>query len=202
METKNYTIIGCLQTIISHPIDTIKIKTINNHNINIKQLFYGIKYPLFGNIITSNLMFGTNQYIYNNYINNYYQSGFLAGIISSTIITPIELYKIKNQLRINQCKLFTGIIPTTIHRSIMGSLFFGSYNSLRQNDIHPFYSGALSGFISNTITHPIDVIKTRIQSNNKNLYKNIYKGLLISNIRIMTIHAVGGILIYDNIFQN
>ena len=52
-------IVGSVQTIIGHPLDTIKVLIQNKQciNYNFKRLYFGITYPLISSIINHSLCF-------------------------------------------------------------------------------------------------------------------------------------------------
>ena len=79
------------------------------------------------------------------------------------------------KINFTKLNLFRGFYAT-LPREIIGcSLWFGTYNYLKQKNIHPIISGSLTGAVSWTLSYPIDVIKTRIQSNPKLSYKDAIK---------------------------
>ena len=99
-------IVGATQTIIGHPLDTIKsINQYNNHKqkykiYKIKTLYKGITYPLIGNTIIGGSMF----YVYdrfNKVVNNNFMAGTLTGFTISPMINFFDVYKIRNQLSLN-----------------------------------------------------------------------------------------------------
>ncbi len=160
---------GLVVCLIGHPLDTLKtVSQSRNKGIVTPHKWYrvynGIKYPLVGSSIVHSCMFGTNKYLHKKTQNHYF-SGFLTGVLISSIITPIELYKVRAQnmlsLKVNP---YRGALPTVIRESISGSIYFGAYNQMRKNDINILVSGGLSGWLSWLSIYPIDVCKTRIQS--------------------------------------
>ncbi len=211
---------GILQIFVGHPLDTIKTRLQYNKPIiyNLNNLYKGIKYPLYSSIIINSFLFKLNNDI-NIYTNNHFISGGLTGIIMTTIKTPIELHKIKAQNNINKCKNiinnkiinnkiinniknilkynYRGIYQTLIQEIIGKSLFFGTYNKIKEKTNNIILSGGLAGIVTWTFTYPFDVIKTRIQSNIKLTtkeainQKNIWKGFYPCIIRSFIVNSVG-----------
>lgn len=185
------TCIGLVQTFVGHPLDTIKTNYQNNlkYKINFNKLHYGLRYPMMSTVITNSLLFHFNGHLENK-INNSFVSGFATGIICSPIINSFEVYKVQSQ--INNIKIIKydyltnlGLGATFVRESIGTSLYFGTYNKLREYKVSPFLSGGLAGAISWLITYPIDVIKTRIQSNEFSTYLSaIKKGGLTNGLSV------------------
>jgi len=193
---------GIVVSIIGHPLDTLKtIKQTKNSNLITPKTWYrvynGISFPLAGSLVIHSSIFGTNQYLYQKY-NNHYVSGFMTGIITSSIITPIELYKVCAQnmlpLKVNPYK---GFYSTLLRESIAGSIYFGAYNQMRSNDINILVAGGLGGWFSWLSTYPIDVCKTRIQSGKTNSIiesfrmGSLWKGFGYCSLRCIFANAAG-----------
>jgi hypothetical protein len=83
---------GSVQTLVGHPLDTIKVLLQNNQKINFKQLS---NFKLFNGItpvlITNSFLTGTQFYLYDKY------SPLTLGVVSGLLTTPIEYYKIQKQ---------------------------------------------------------------------------------------------------------
>ena len=193
--------VGLAQIIVGHPFDTIKtiIQTNNKIKINYKipRLYNGLAYPLIGSILTNSIVFGLNKELYKT-TSNYWVSGFFTGMISSIIINPIDVYKIREQtLTNNRVNLFRGLPVTCLRESIAFSIYFGSYFNLKKNDISPSISGGISGWLCWLCTYPIDVIKTRLQINSSltivKAYKQgaLWRGFKICTARSILINSVG-----------
>ena len=188
---------GSLQTIIGHPLDTIKVLKQQNINIynklNLGRLYKGITPPLIGNSIIVSSQFGLNQNIYS-YANNYFLSGFLTGGFSGVIVNPFELYKVRmqNKLKCDKVFIYKGFISTCMRESLGNSFYFGSYFYLYENNIlSPFFAGGFAGWISWLVSYPFDVIKTRIQTDNcKNIYSAVKMGTLWNGFMLCSIRSV------------
>ncbi len=194
--------VGIIQTYIGHPFDTIKTLYQNNNKIDsfkIKNLYRGATYPLISITITNGIQFYSNDLFYN-YFNNHFYSGFFSGIISSPIINLFDIYKIKKQLKIPMNNIykkpFLGLYPTIIRESFATSIYFGTYFYMRNNyNINPFISGGTAGILCWGLTYPIDVIKTRIQSETHKTWKsaikkrNLWSGLSICLFRSVIVNG-------------
>ena len=205
-EIINGFIVGSAQVLSGHPLDTLKsnMQKYNKINWNIfkknpKQLYRGVGYPLCGNGIINAIFFGLNKHFYNTYYNNYYLSGAFAGLVTSIITNPIDLYKIRKQVgkkNIYNISPFRGYISTTTRESIAMSIYFGTYHGLIDRQWNPFIAGSVTGAMTWLITYPIDVIKTRMQSDSKITHyqafkqRNLWKGLSICLLRAFIVNGI------------
>ena len=186
---------GIVQTIIGHPLDTIKTRIqIDNNNIkkvlttiykndNILSLYKGALMPLIGHCLLNSFLF-TYQYNLDKSINNHYFTGLLTGTMSGIILSPCELIKCnlqnnrtnnKNELlkiikkiKLKKINLSNGLLLSIIRDSIGLSIYFGSYEKLQETNKNPLLNGGIAGSLSWLYSYPIDVLKTKKQvSNNK-----------------------------------
>ena len=213
---------GFSQVLVGHPLDTIKTRLQYNKPLTYKfnKLYRGLKYPLYTSVMVNTLLFKMNNDL-NNYTNNYFVSGALTGVGIAFIRNPFELYKVKAQNNIKQIDIkknikknknikniknnfkniiklnYRGIGPTLLREISAKSLFFGSYNTMREKSDNILLIGGLSGFITWSITYPFDVLKTRIQSNDKLTIKtalaqkNMWKGYVPCVIRSFIVNSIG-----------
>ena len=244
-------IVGCSQTIIGHPLDTLKTLKQNNSKINISffnknnlmsknnlisknnlmsknnpisnfqyksliHLFKGVKYPLFVSTFYNSQIFGLYN-ICKKYGFNDFSSGFISGGILSSILTPFELYKIKEQTALQNThknnnlnnnlnynfnnlnsklkftNLFIGFKYTFWRESLATGLYFHSYNYCKKSETlgdYPFISGGIAGLTSWLFTYPIDTIKTNYQINPKlNLLKIINEKPLFNGLGFCLLRA-------------
>ena len=164
-------ITGFAQTIVGHPLDTLKVWKQNSvcKNITIFKLYSGITYPTINHVCVGYFLFGSNDYFYK-LSKNHFLSGFISGSIISIPIHISEYFKINEQLQkknptshlVPFCH--TGFVSTFCRECIGSSVYFGGYHSLRSYDISPFLSGGISGIASWLFTYPIDVVKTRVKT--------------------------------------
>ena len=185
-------LIGVIQTISGHPLDTLKtisqnnklnIKDINKLNIFKKplSLYKGLKYPLTINIIYNTFLFSIFENI-NNKTNNNIYSGFIAGFYSGIILSPFEYYKINRQLgnKIIFVNSFKGIHLTMFREGLASSIYFSSYFALNKLINNPLISGGISGSLSWLATYPLDTIKTQYQSGKITFDELFNKRLLLN----------------------
>lgn len=182
---------GITQTLIGHPLDTIK--TNKQNNIKVKgNLYKGLKYPL----ISNSLLIGIQFDLYYRY------NSLVSGIVSSAIITPLDHFKISRQNKIktdfySMIKNFKKGYPITVTRETIAlSIYFGTYDYMKNEiNYHPLISGGVAGALSWLFTYPIDTIKTRVQSNisikKAIMSKNYWNGITIALSRAFIVNGVG-----------
>jgi len=181
-------ICGSLQSIIGHPLDTIKVLKQKNTPINLKifpKLFNG----LVPSVLSNSLITGIQFYSYKHH------SFLVLPLISSILLTPFEYYKIQKQVNGEYKNVFPKGFTITYCREFLGlNSYFRFYDYLEPK-YGPFLSGGLSGSFSWLISYPVDTIKTRIQSDDTlkiALAKgNFYNGLLFCLFRGFIVNGVG-----------
>ena len=192
---------GLTQTIVGHPLDTIKVNQQNNILIN-KNLYQGLKYPLICNTILVGLQFDL-YYRYNSIV---------AGLVTSCLITPFDYYKInrQNKKKVNLNSMLKnfpkGYSITSLREGIALSAYFGSYDYLKNEyNLHPLISGGSAGVISWITTYPLDTVKTRVQSDqtliNSIKKGNFWKGIKVTLVRAILINSLG-FYVAENIKKN
>ena len=198
---------GISQVIIGYPLDTIIIykqtgKSLNTLKLN--NIFNGIKYPLVFSGFINSISFGCNYNIYS-HTNNHYVSGAITGFITSFIINPIELYKVRSQrLLPTNIHLFTGLRFTMLRETVASGSYFGIYNTLQKYNDNPLISGGITGCCSWLISYPIDVIKTRVQCGEKMTLhkiihlKNRWNGISFCLLRALIVNSMG-FYVFDNL---
>lgn len=206
--------IGITQTIIGYPLDTLKTLKQNNQSITnykIINIYKGVQYPLLINTIYNSIFFGIYDYS-NKKNNNHFISGGIAGGISSIVLNPFEVYKIKSQtqhrLQFKNKYIYKGLHLTCIREIISGGVYFSSYNTLKNNNVSTFVSGGLAGCLCWLISYPVDTIKTKYQaSNNKisimNIIKttNVWNGLSYCLVRAFIVNSIS-FIIYEELKDN
>ena len=127
-------------------------------------------------------------------------AGSFSGFLNSFLICPIELAKIKiqNQIRnklyssplnfliqtirkdgIKSC--FRGLIPTLVRETPCYGVYFASFEYLERKNVPIILSGGIAGCLCWISTYPIDVVKTRIQNDNRYTKMFTQLGLIYKN---------------------
>ena len=209
--------VGCGQTIVGHPFDTIKTRIQANKKIDFLKLHRGLSFPLLTSSIINSIMFGSCNYFNQKQDQNIFISGFLSGLVISPIVTPIEKLKIDFQINSNivvkdikYTQLFKGLQATFVRESFASGIYFSTYNFCKKSEyIHDntnniLFSGGIAGICSWLFTYPMDVIKTRIQSGETNtIYQsyikgNLFRGLSVCLLRSFIVNSIG-FFIYEQI---
>ncbi len=98
-----------------NPLDTLKVYKQSNikKTIRIKNLYKGLSYPLLFDTFAGSLLFGT---YYNLRKNNFSkeESSLITGIIVGTVMTPFDVYKIKNKRSVISIYLGVKIEPFSL----------------------------------------------------------------------------------------
>lgn len=202
---------GFFQIIVGHPLDTYKVwlqtNQINKIKPNLNNLYRGIRYPLYSNCLLTSILFCSNDYV-SGYCKNQWITGAFSGIATSIICCPVDVFKITSQNKVlRNISYIRGYTPT-LYREILGnSIYFGGYDYLyNKTKYSSFVSGGLAGVASWFITHPIDTVKTRIQSYRVDTIKqalllgNIWNGVGFSITRAFIVNSVG-FYVYQNILD-
>jgi hypothetical protein len=90
--------------------------------------------------------------------------GIVAGFAQTCIDNPIEVFKIKlmtGASNIPLGTLYNGFVPC-LCRNIMFAITVGISTKTYGKE-HPFFAGAVGGFLGSFISQPFDVVKTELQ---------------------------------------
>ena len=193
---------GLVQTIIGHPMDTYKTR-IQNGILSKKNPWSGIKYPLSTSMFICAGGFGVyNQFKTLGLSNS--QAGFMSGLIISPFVFLSDVGKVKKQSGNDvdwSIKNQRGIFSTSIRESCYLSIYFHTFNRLKEVGFHPLISGGLTGMISCASTYPFDVIRNRQIYSNMSMSDIIKRGNLMSGFSICMTRAFVvnsfGLWVYD-----
>jgi hypothetical protein len=152
---------GTIQTIIGHPLDTLKIWKQNNVTSYPRNIFSGIKYPLITGTFVTGLQFASYNWL-NKYSNSDLLCGGFSGIFTGLFFSPIDKYKIQSQLGTTKSQF--GVTSCLMREIPAGAIYFGSYSFFRDKQYSVLSSGAIAGASSWFLTYPLDIIKTQVQS--------------------------------------
>ena len=174
------TVGGCFGIVISHPVDTLRIRYQAQkigEPILRTALYSGVSAPLVGMMMEKSIVFGVYSLVKAK-TNHDFLAGLSAGLACTTIVTPIEKIKINLQngslsTRTMSIRyLYNGYAPT-LFREVPGfGLYFTCYQYLRerynqeQNPLKTLLFGGMSGSFAWIFIYPADVVKTRLQSDN------------------------------------
>jgi len=204
---------GIAQVISGHPLDTVKVRYINDNYKNISECirsmkkeglrsFYrGVRSPMVGSVVMNVQTF----YLYSLF--DRWNSPFLAGAMTgaglSIVESPSDL--IKSRMQINQSLTYSqtirnigyknltkGFNITLIRNIFQVGLYFWGYDKGR-NMFENHYAatvtgGMLAGLMCWGPVYPIDNIKTRIQTDTGNKYK----GIIDCSLKVFKGEGLGG----------
>ena len=173
---------------VTQPIDVMKIhyQTSTPVVYKFKNLYAGFIPRAIGNI-PSRTIFLYSQDFFKTYIQDKPYKNYssvlvpvFAGFSQTLVDTPVEVLKINKVMNINNKFLYKGFIPHVTRNIIFLACVYNFREQFKTDSIYKnaFY-GAIGGTIGAYISHPLDTIKTRIQSNKnyKSLsIKDLYKG--------------------------
>lgn len=178
---------GCIQTIIGQPFDTLKVLRQSGRRIHRNGYYRGF-FPSLGiSVIQNTVLFTGYEKLYLAH-GNHFMSGACAGLLSAFVIGPLEQYKIQHQLKQNRIiNLWHGTVWVMCRDFIGGGYYFYSYATLPIDCV--MQRGAISGLISWVVSYPFDRKSTEIQSQNKIIIKNMYRGFSFVAIRAMIVNS-------------
>jgi hypothetical protein len=173
---------------VTQPIDVMKIhyQTSTPVVYKFKNLYAGFIPRAIGNI-PSRTIFLYSQDFFKTYFQDKSYKNYssvlvpvFAGFSQTLVDTPVEVLKINKVMNINNKFLYKGFIPHVTRNIIFLACVYNFREQFKTDSIYKnaFY-GAIGGTIGAYISHPLDTIKTRIQSNKnyKSLsIKDLYKG--------------------------
>ena len=174
---------GVIGTIMSHPVDTIRINLQSSKipQYTCRSLYKGVLTPVFGIGLEKAVVFGTynlfNKILPNRLLNTSignFISGVGAGVASTAVVTPVEYFKIilQNNSKINFKELSLKAMyrgwTATLFREVPGyGIYFATYNKIintfGKNPYSIFMGGGLAGLNAWICIYPADYIKTRMQ---------------------------------------
>jgi hypothetical protein len=198
---------GTIQTIIGHPLDTLKVWKQNNVRPCPRNLFSGIKYPLITGTFVTGIQFASYNWL-NKYTDSDMLCGGFSGIFTGLFFSPIDKYKIQSQLGITSAKF--GVTSCLMREIPAGAIYFGSYSFMRDKQYTILSSGAIAGASSWFLTYPFDIIKTQVQSGEYStktvIQKMMRRETIITNglgyclLRAMIVNSIG-FYVYESCSQ-
>ena len=209
-------IIGITQTVLGHPLDTIKVRIQNKQNwkdLKFKNYYRGCLYPLSGSLVYNMIAFPVYERTIE-YTNSHLLSGFISGLAVSPVVFCSEVGKIRQQTK-QPISLQTliksrGILSTTARETIAMSTYFLMYKYAK-NDLkfNPMFAGSLAGLANWTLTYPFDIVKSRQIAQGLTIRDAIKMGNLWRGYPVCALRAiiVNGVIFYTyetvkNVLEN
>lgn len=162
---------GIAQTIVGHPLDTIKTWAQNKGNgirqpaFTFSNLWKGVQYPIIQAPIICGVSFGLYENMFQ-CTNNAVASAGTSGFLRSFAVAPLEYYKIQKQQQIlpqfRHC--FRHMNAVILKEIPSACMYFPSYQTLKQHDVPIAAAGGVAGMLAWGSIYPLDTIKTRLQS--------------------------------------
>jgi hypothetical protein len=154
---------GAVRACISHPFEVMKLKSqINQRQFFYSNLFKGVQYSIASNALERGIQFGLYEKLKIN--NTNIASSAKAGIISTTISLPYNIFMLRNiVMRTSTAispKLFATSAGLEYVRNLSGStLFLYTYNFLKERDVPIVYRAPLTSCVVWGLTYPLDSYK-------------------------------------------
>jgi len=165
-----------VEVCITHPIDVIKnhLQTSKPIVYNLRNLYAGFIPRALGNIPSRTIFLYSQDYLH-----EYFKQRKLSnwscllvpigsGFFQTLVDTPVEVLKMNKIMNITNSSLYKGFLPHLCRNTIF---IFSVYNFRQYSEQNggdnkqKIMYGMVGGLIGSYITHPIDTIKTHIQSN-------------------------------------
>lgn len=174
-----------LDTIISLKQHTIKTASVSSIIKNLYSTsgytgFYrGMLWPIYTSIPTKFTMLGSYLYL-NDFYNEFFinsnevkiYSGLTSGIVEALLTTPIEVYRVRKTFSTQPLQynnLYRGFLPNLCRLMLgntvimSGTEIIADYLNINKNSTSSFFLiGIFMGILSQIVTTPIDVLKTRV----------------------------------------
>lgn len=171
-----------VEVIITQPIDVAKTYRQTNTKIsfNIKTLYSGFIPRASGNIPSRSIFLFSQDFLKSELdpIKNFNKILIpgLSGFAQTLVDTPIENLKMKKIFKLQKINYYRGFVPH-LSRNIIFLIpvfNFKEYGKFyHDNVVHQALYGAIGGIIGSYLSHPLDTIKTLIQTNNKQKIKEL-----------------------------
>jgi hypothetical protein len=164
-----------IETTITHPIDVIKIhkQTLKPIAYTFKTLYSGFITRALGNIPSRTIFLFSQDYLHTYFNNNNKQKHSIiiplcTGLSQTLVDTPVEVLKMNTIMKLKNTFLYKGFLPH-FGRNFIFVLSVYNFKQLHFENHNPYFHtaiyGAIGGMIGSYISHPLDTIKTCIQTN-------------------------------------
>jgi len=184
---------GVVQTVVGHPIDTIKTRIQNNmswKSLSYKSYYKGYHAPFIVSLGFNSVVFPTHKYLYNK-TDSHVVAGAVAGIIVTPMVWVAEVIKTSKQTGSKQsfCSL-NGLGALYSRETIAMSIYFSSFHYIKDQGYNSFVAGGASGVLNWGITYPLDVIKTRQIAQGVSFKTALSQGRLHSGLGFTLLRAM------------
>jgi len=182
--------IGLVQSILGHPLDTVKTLLQNGQSfrgLRLLSYYRGVAYPTAASLVFN----GTTFPIFNRLQlknKNAYMSGAMAGVLIAPIDYAFDIGKIRRQTLTRGSLHFRGMTLSCTRTVIamgLASLLTHVYGSL--------IAGAAAGLANWTVTYPMDLISTRQIAGNLRIRDamegNLFKGYMPCALRAVVVNS-------------
>lgn len=203
---------GFSQTIIGHPLDTVKVLMQNGktwRNLTVRTSYRGLGYPLISSVLVNSSTFTIYERTIK-FTESAILSGAIAGFLTSPILFFFDIGKIKEQTnqRMSMQKIFTTPgFTTTVGRETMSlAIYFKTYDIFKNEyNVHPFLAGGISGLATWTFTYPLDIIRSRQMAQNITAlqalsFGQLWKGFTPCALRAILVNGAC-FSTYDTVFS-
>lgn len=179
----------------------------------VRSLYRGVAYPFFSSGVINGIMFGTQRVVgswgnENGVETSPWVSGAIAGAVSSVVASPVERYKISRQFGGEGFSLkrfraygvgdaFLGFRLTLLRETASCGIYFGVYDWMRKREHSVPVAGGVAGMSCWGCLHPLDTVKTRVQSGQALDWRTamkeggLWRGVSASLLRAGVVNAVG-----------
>lgn len=188
-------IAGGTEILCVYPLDVIKTRRHLCLPFRVHGLYNGLSAALYFDTPRRGLKLSLQNTYKNVFNNDRYKAsrdamaGICTGITESVITTPFELAKIRMQMSASPLScwttlhtiynqesargLYRGFLATVLRGAVWNSVFFHLVGHLLSDGHHRFTTGMVGGAVATFVNNPIDVVKTRIQTDKNVIHPTI-----------------------------
>ena len=146
------TVIGAVQTVVGHPLDTWKVRLQHGGGRPRAGWFAGVRYPLYASMVFGGLQFGLFDQATAHWSPGW--AGMAVGLVTSPVVCFYDLHKVRCQTAGAPVpwRDVWGVRPTglgvcALRETLATGLYFGVYRyGVDEAGWHPFAAGVASGF--------------------------------------------------------
>ena len=188
---------GVVQTVVGHPIDTIKTRIQNNmswKSLSFKGYYRGYQAPFIVSLGFNSVVFPTHKYLYNK-TGSHIVAGASAGILVTPMVWVADVIKTSKQTGSKPSfRSLNGLGAIFSRETIAMSIYFSSFHYFKDQGHNSFIAGGASGVLNWGLTYPLDVIKTRQMAQGisfKTAFSqgNLHYGLGFTLLRAMLVNS-------------